>query len=413
MRQSRFAEIIRCVHGVWVSAILLMVCTGPAKALAAGDGRAITVSPGKDKNPGIIPNSPAPVNSPTKIAFTGAVLANGQQQVTIDYGDLTTGTMVTVMDHANAAYLLFVDHTYTSAGVYTISATYQTMMMPVTVTAQIVVGDTISFNAFNGASVNTTRGGGGQVTLQLGIGSIPGAVTARTVFKTSTGTLLFARAEEGGARDLTINGTTVSTTLPAADIYVAESTVLDGFGNALELLRTTIPISAEDLGSSNPANDKVTFGSMKGKFAFSSSAPDKVDFAGTLVLPAAYDPKAVNTVTIGIGNVLDKVQLDGKGKLIKSSKAFITKLKITAAKVAGTPSKVSFTMNVGDLDSKGFESDGIRKTLKPLGGDKGGRVIQVALLVGSKSYSLKAPVLYKVSSTGSGDFGTLSGRAAK
>jgi hypothetical protein len=194
------------------------------------------------------------------------------------------------------------------------------------------------------------------------------------------------------------------------------------------MVRKTIIMSAVDVATSPKtegaaARDAVpitlTLKSMSGKFLFTSTSLDKVTFNGTVGLPAGYTPKlaAGNDITVALGNVLDVVHLDSKGKLtVPTLNARITRFRLTpphlatGVAVGGESARVSMTMNVGDLDLLGFDTEGVTPSVRS---DEAGmtsvqRFIQVDMLVGGQDYQVLAPVDFKLAKDDS--FGSIQGR---
>jgi hypothetical protein len=188
-------------------------------------------------------------------------------------------------------------------------------------------------------------------------------------------------------------------------------------------MRKTLPVSAKETGGSStvtaPSDQTITVSALKGKFLFSKTTPDQVSFTGTITLPAGLniaDP-AGQTLSIGLGNITDTVTLDPKGKpKLPSALGRIKTLKFKYPKLpkgqtvatGGEKATVQMTYNTADMDTKGFDTEGITATLAAGEDAKKGasRNIQVAMVMAGVSYETLAPVTYKVSSKG--DAGTMS-----
>jgi hypothetical protein len=326
-----------------------------------------------------------------------------------------------------------ITHTYTADGVYVVRVTLISGDEIADTRLFVIVGDNWVVNSQNGAVGRLVKTPGGGVTLQVGVGNVPGAMTAQTNFIDMKGNAAGrppAPPPPGGQVGLAPSNTFV---MPG--VYVAEAMALDANGKPLGKLRKTIGISATDLGMSavqadgtqisargTTADSTITLTSMSGKFVFTSASADKVIFNGKITLPAGFTPKSAtgNDITIAMGNVSDTIHLDAKNKLtLPTSLGYITKFTLIAPKLAsgvatGTETaKVSMTMNTTGLVLKGFDSEGISVSLRS---DESGqtsvaRFVQVEMLVGGQSYSSLVQVSF--ATTSGSDFGVISGRAQK
>ena len=329
-----------------------------------------------------------------------------------------------------------VTHTYTTEGVFVARVALIGGDEVADTRLFIIVGDGFVVNSATGAIGRLVKSPGGSVSLQVGLFNVPGGMNAQTQFKDMKGNIA-GMPPTGAPPPNGQMGLAPANTFTLPGIFVAETTTLDQGGNSLGKLRKSIVISSADVAASVVANtageqqaaprdtttdSTITLTSMAGKFLFSSTNADKVLFNGTITLPAGYTPKdpAGNDLTIGLGNVVDTIHLDSKGKLtLPTTDGYITKFKLTVPKLTngvavGTEiAKVSITMNVAGLIIKGFDSEGIETTARAdeVGQTSVARFIQVDMLIGGQTYSALAQVSYSTSSND--DFGSISGRSAK
>jgi len=296
--------------------------------------------------------------------FTGGVAGN------LHFGDMSAPI------HADGATFqkmlkAGISHTYTADGVYVARVSLIGGDEISDTRLFVIVGDGFVVNSENGAVGRLVKVPGGGVSLQVGVGNVPGAMTAQTKFldmKGNTAGVPPAPPPPGGQM-----GLTPSNTFTSAGIFVAESMALDQGGNALGMLRKTIVISSADVGSpavradgtqvasrDSTTDSTITLSSMSGKFLFTSSSADTVIFNGSITLPDDYvsGNATGNDITFAMGNVSDTVHLDSKNKFTSSTQGYITRFKLTTSKKSKT-AKLSVTMNTSDLDVKGFDSEGI------------------------------------------------------
>lgn len=414
-----------------------------AVAGSTGKGFLGVIQPPKDpfavvKHISTLAASPNPTQVGTLVTIKGAVSLtgfNGAVSGTIHFGDMSPPIHA---DGSTFQKMLKdgVSHTYTAEGVFVARIALIGGDEIADTRLFVIVGDGFVVNSATGAVGRLVKSPGGTVSLQVGLGNVPGGMNAQTQFMDMKGNI--AGVPPTGAPPPNGQlGLAPSNTFTLPGIFVAESTALDQGGNPLGKLRKTIVISSADVAASIVANTAaeqqatprdsttdatITLTSMSGKFLFSSTNADKVLFNGTITLPAGYTPKATdgNDLTIGLGNVVDTIHLDSKGKLtLPTAEGYITKFKLTVPKLTngvavGTETaKVSITMNVAGLIIKGFDSEGIETTARSdeAGQTSVARFIQVDMLVGGQTYSALAQVSYTTSSTD--DFGSISGRSAK
>ena len=358
--------------------------------------------------------------------FTGTVVGN------LHFGDASKPI------HADGATFVEmlkkgITHTYTADGVYVARVSLIGGDEIADTRLFVIVGNNWVVNSQNGAVGRLVKTPGGGVTLQVGVGNVPGAMTAQTNFKDMNGNAAGrppVPPPPGGQMGLAPTNTFV---MPG--VYVAEAMALDGNGKPLGKLRKTIGIGLADLGMSTVQGDgtqlavrdtttdsTITLTSMSGKFLFASTSADSVIFIGKITLPAGFTPKSAtgNDITIAMGNVSDTVHLDSKNKLtLPTSLGYITKFLLTVPKLpngvatGSEVAKVYMRMNTTGLILKGFDSEGISVSLRSdeTGQTSVARFVQVEMLVGGQSYSSLVQVGY--TTTSGSDFGVISGRTQK
>ncbi|MEI6235555.1 MAG: hypothetical protein WCT04_21075 [Planctomycetota bacterium] len=378
--------------------------------------------------------SPNPTTANTPVTIKGAVsLANftGNVAGNVYFGDRTPPIHT---DGATLQAMLKtgITHTYLNDGVYVARISLVGGDEIADTRLFVIVGDGFVINSENGAVARLVKTPGGGVSLQVGVGNVPGAQTAQTKFldmKGNAAGIPPAPPPPGGQM-----GLAPSNTFTTPGIYVAKAEALDSAGGSLGTFRRTIVISAADIGTSSVQNSNeiaprdsttdstITLTSMSGKFFFTSTSADKVIFNGSITLPVGFDPKSAtgNDITIAMGNVLDTIHLNEKNKLtLPTTEGYITRFRMTVPKLpsgvaTGTETaKVSMTMNVADLDLLGFNSEGISVSLRSdeVGQTSVARFIQIDMLVGGKSYSSLIQVSYATNS--SSELGSISGRSSK
>jgi len=162
-----------------------------------------------------------------------------------------------------------------------------------------------------------------------------------------------------------------------------------------------------------PSSSFITLKSLKGKFNFSGTndaKPDAVSVSGTIKLPAGLELTQDQELWIGAGNVVERVLLDRRGNAkdkstgdsgrIKKAKVKWPRLpKGVTATTGDEVATVSVTFMLPDMDTIGFDTEGVTNTLRP---DEAGktsvrRQIQVGLVLAGVSYEALAPADFKLS----------------
>jgi len=217
-----------------------------------------------------------------------------------------------------------------------------------------------------------------------------------------------------------VAGDTPSVEFKSAGLRVAKTTVREkatrkerGKG------RKTLGISNRDVDApakveTEPADTNVNKLKLKGDFfptrnssgsegALSRAAKpdtlkaDKVTASGSIDMPGGLDMTDGTEVEVALGNILDKVVIDSKGKgrgKFTTLQLRIKTDKTTKKTIADTPTKFSIKMSVPEMTFNGFDTEGV-----VFSKDQNGAPIsiQAALLIGGVVYTADNPVTLKVS----------------
>ena len=213
-------------------------------------------------------------------------------------------------------------------------------------------------------------------------------------------------------------------------VFVVTSSAIDTSTNAIAgKARKSLALSNKEVGltvkyKNDPKSPKIKTGKIGGKFAFSKSTAasagktDTVTYSGSFELPEGLDLNSKPTFAFAIGNIIDSVTVDDKGKGTgKSATGFIKKVQVKYPKLAkgvtvtaaGQTATFQVTVSGVNLSSKGFDTEGITSSLLP--SEKSlktvPRSVQVAMVFAGAAYSATANVSLKVSNNGSsGAIGT-------
>ena len=188
-------------------------------------------------------------------------------------------------------------------------------------------------------------------------------------------------------------------------IYVATTTARDTTTRETKgKARKTLPVSAAEVHAKSSItaptpNKTIVVRAIKGAFIFgrsgaatqAGSKPDLVTLSGTITLPEGLNLSTPQEVHVAVGNVVDKLVLDAKGK----GAGKFSKLGLKPAKKGSKDAKFSVQMRLADMTGQGFDTEGV--TQKP---KSSALKIQCALLVGGESYAIETPVQLKVDSKG-------------
>jgi PKD repeat protein len=189
-------------------------------------------------------------------------------------------------------------------------------------------------------------------------------------------------------------------------IFIAKVSVEES-GSETGKIRKQLTVSSDQVGtprrvSDLPSSRKIAVDKVKGKFNFESvNKSDSVSVTFSIELPAGLDLSVPQPMSVAVGNITETVEVDRKGRgtavgrFKKVSIKFPKLAKGTTTTVAGQLAKVTVSMSAADLDSSGFDTEGISpqaSSAKPK--------IQFAMLLGGVSYSDEAEVSFKVSTKG-------------
>jgi hypothetical protein len=292
-----------------------------------------------------------------------------------------------------------VPHTYSKAGVFVATVTVQTPMRSASATLYIVVGRGTVVNQTNGMIVTATdinglpreaapRYSGGTVNLDI-VPSRAGGNSASTDF---------------GDGSATFTGTKAQHKYVGSGLYVATSTGLSG-STPVGKVRKVVNISGKDAGDSgalaDPTNASITIKKVQGKVSFSGDKADSLSFSGTVQLPAGFNlaRPGGHTLSIGVGNIVDTVAIDEKGKAtLPGDKKRITKAKIKWPKTGADIAQIDVTYSLAGLVNLGLDTEGITSTRRS---DESNmttlaRQVQVDMLVDGAPYETLIPVKYKL-----------------
>ena len=267
-------------------------------------------------------------------------------------------------------------------------------------------------NPLNGININTLNSEGGVIELGINIDTLN-----RAAFSVQTSFSKIGNVILGSA-----SGLIAVNKFTTAGIYVAKSTATDiattlPKGSA----RKTMVVSRKETGETPqfsgtlPATPlKVTVKKTTGKFSISSTSgapgaltaakPDVVTFQGTIELPAGLDVSKSQDFWASLGNIVDNVTIDAKGRGGKTSVAgLLKKVSIKYPKVGkastltttGQTATVSLTLSGVGLVNLGFSTEGVGTTPQPNGIN-----IQLAMLLAGAPYEFSIPATLKVSTKG-------------
>lgn len=387
--------------------------------------------------------TPNPATAGTAVTFKGDVSIKeltGNVVGNLAFGDKSDPIRVDG-DTLQSMLKTGIQHTYAVDGVYEARLGFGGDNEVLATKLFVVVGKQFIVNPLDGSITKIEKTGTGNVTLTHLVDNVPDATNAMTTFRDQQGQPVgvpkdFLRAATAPNPADPQTGLNVGRVFSFPGIYVAEVVFLNAEGKPAGKVRKTITINGGDLGMSGTADaatvrdaapraDGATDGTIdlsniKGKFLFTSAKQDKVLFSGSFTLPVGYNPKQTggNDITMGMGNVIDTIHLNEKGKFVApSSLGRVTKFTLRVPRLAtgvatGTEvAKVSMTMNVADLDILGFDSEGITASVRSDEADQTTvqRFIQVDMLVSGSTFTVLSSVEFKVDSNS--EFGSISGRA--
>lgn len=398
-----------------------------------------TDAPGFDITLSDVSVSPAPAKAGDTVTVNLALKAKGIKLTDItgvvDFGD---GSNPTQLDSTN---IEAVTHIYAADGVYDIQivllGTLDGKNVSIGATAFAVVGDDAAVNPNNGlvtkATITAGDGGATMANAQFQLTSLEDSTVtdATTEFEELDG--LTTQNTQGQSRDV-VDGLLPSRAVTKPSITVAKSTAKTASGVTRGTARKTVAVGSRDTNPTNSGNLKapknnpgvVIVTKVSGKFIFTvdpaKNKPDQVTFSGTITLPEGFattNPDGIR-FAIGMGNVIDGLMLDAKGKPLNKAtgdKSRLKKVSVKFPKLAGAAlgtevAKIQVTMSTQDMDLKGFESEGITSRVRD---DEQGRkavdrMMQVNVMLAGEPYEAYIPVEFKLAPKG--DAGSMATRRA-
>lgn len=216
-------------------------------------------------------------------------------------------------------------------------------------------------------------------------------------------------------------------------IFIAKSTAIDhATGNVMGRGRKTLIISAKETGMplagardgrgfvrllGDPPNNVLAAKTIRGKFIFSATKSDSVDYVATIALPANLDISKSHELSFAIGNIVVDAMVNAKGKgtavnnakVLKSMKIQYQHVKKGVPTKGGETAQISVVFSSAGLTAAGFDTEGIStRSTDITAGKSGVRSIQVGMLLDGIPYSAQAPVTFAISKDSL--LGTIQGR---
>ena len=314
----------------------------------------------------------------------------------------------TVVNSSNIA-----SHTYSSAGIFTVtcvvtnSLALNSATLALTVvapssegsgTTNISEGALPVVDPFTNLGISVVYSSGGVIQLQIDVSQLRGAFDISTDF----------------AGISTVSGDHPVHKFDESGIFVATTTAIEPVVRKIKGKgRKTLIISRKETGQAplvkNTVEKKLdaTVTKVTGKFvlpgistggggALTAPKSDIVTYTGTIELPEGFDVSAATPVSVGIGNIVDDVTVDSRGRGSgKGNKGRIKGIRINYPKVgkgstltkAGQKAKIAITMVSAGMVAGGFDTEGVgaNPTTNKLN-------IQLDLLVAGVPYELSVPV---------------------
>lgn len=355
--------------------------------------------------------TPNPATAGSAVNFTAAIALKGDNKsATLDFGD-GTPPLTLNGDSLIDSFKSGVSRTYAAEGSYEAKLTISSSLQTETASVFVVVGSHTQVNPVNGMSSTSTLTPG-MLSLSIDISKVSGATTVNTDFSESLG------------REV-IQGLLPTRAVIATGIVVATSTATDGVGTEKAKVRKTVAVGsrvAQESGANDdPTDATLTVSKLSGGFTFDGSKTDKVGFSASVLLPATFKPDVKGStaegllIHVAVGNILDSIRVDAKGKpLGDSTKGILKKFKIAFPKTADKPAKIGGSIELANASAAGFDTDGIQPTLRSTESTiakKGvSRGIQIALVIDGIPYETLSPVLFQLNTDASA--GKIQGRRA-
>jgi PKD repeat protein len=307
-----------------------------------------------------------------------------------------------------------VTHVFTNSGDYVISVTainfngLSTTFSGLTV---FVPGATDAPYIDNG--LQRTSADDLSTTVQPSLGGVVGLLLGSTALgQTREDTDFFTAFEFPTRSTAFARGPRPTRRFQRSGVYRAASR-LETPGDSAPTRKTALQVPISSLETKEPGPEDgnklvaasrrtISLDSISGKFTFradANDAADSVKLGASIEIPPSVDPSAEQEFSIGIGAVIDRVRV-ANGKMIgKSDRGIIKKVSLRAAKdktlADGLRGKLSIELNAPNLDSAGFEVEGVS-----LAGFKKGKTnpeIQVSIVYAGISYkTIGFPVQFTV-----------------
>ena len=325
-----------------------------------------------------------------------------------------------------------VTHTFASGGVFQVQVTADNGLEVFTATLQVTVfspnsgaagvvniatGEPPIVNPLDGISIAVAASDGGVIELAIDVSALN-----RNAFNISTD---FDGLQ---GRAATRSGSRPVHKFTESGAYVATATVTDKTtGVERGKVRKTLVIGKRETGepasfTDLPAKPQPEPGTIKGKFLFNSAKPDAVTFNSTIELPAGLDLSQKLTMFVSLGNILDSIQIQSRGKGVLPTQAKrITKAAVRLPRLKmgqtlttkGLTARVQFTISGVNLSNAGFDTEGVLPQIRT---DEAGmksvpRKIQLGLVVGGAPYEGLFDVDFTLGKNN--DSGQISGRKAR
>jgi sugar lactone lactonase YvrE len=288
----------------------------------------------------------------------------------------------------------------------------------------IAQGEPSVSNPEDGLSISVLSSNGGVIQLLIDVSQLRNALDVETEF------------DGIGTRSGLSQGLMPVNQFVNPGVFVANVTATDLVAGTAKKGRKTLVVGGAEVGlppniSAPPSSGKLKNPKLKGKFAFSSvsknivsplagSGGDSVTLSASFEMPAGFDTSSKQEVDIGIGNLLDVVMIDSKGRgtvpgtgqLVKKLQVKYPKLSGGSKTSAGQTATITITMSGANFSSNGFDTEGITNqlTTQEKAQKSLPRSIQVGMVIGGVAYDVSAPVSFKLSSKGdTGTMGTRTG----
>lgn len=321
-----------------------------------------------------------------------------------------------------------VNHAYATQDNFTATVTVSDGLQSLSQSLQIAVlapnsGAAGELNVSNGKMVTNPVD---QVTILVpesngGVLNFDSSTTLSAVSGRAAATFRYS-INDGSGPSKSIKNKAVANQYKNTGIFITTSEVIDPVTQqSMGKVRKTIAISARETGAplpgvKKPVSNDISGISIKGKFVLNASGrADLLTFIGKIELPEGMNASVDQRFGISVGNVIDTVTINSKGKGTTGN--FISGLKMTypssARKspilLAQQSAKVSFKLSGLGLTSVGFDTEGVSKANIAAKAKKGTPLsVQVLFTIAGETYEQIVPVTFAI--PGNGDFGNMAGR---